>query len=169
MASSGDAGLPRPRPLRVRPAAAGISAGASDRVKLPEPFYARADHFGVDLDAAHIVFTTRRGGFSTGCYESLNLGRPTDDRAEDVSRNRESLQAQLGVRLAHIRQVHGTEVLRLREPPEEPSDPRQLPHFDGQATALSGVAPVVLVADCLPVAVAGQGAVAMLHAGWRGL
>jgi copper oxidase (laccase) domain-containing protein len=27
----------------------------------------------------------------------------------------------------------------------------------------------VLVADCLPVALVGQGAVAMLHAGWRGL
>jgi YfiH family protein len=28
---------------------------------------------------------------------------------------------------------------------------------------------MVLVADCLPVALAGGGAVAMLHAGWRGL
>jgi hypothetical protein len=28
---------------------------------------------------------------------------------------------------------------------------------------------MVLVADCLPIAVAGGGAVAMLHAGWRGL
>jgi copper oxidase (laccase) domain-containing protein len=28
---------------------------------------------------------------------------------------------------------------------------------------------MVTVADCLPVAVAGDGAVAMLHAGWRGL
>jgi YfiH family protein len=138
-------------------------------VKLPEPFYAREDHFGVDLDAAQVVFTTRRGGFSTGRYESLNLGRLTDDRAEDVSRNRESLRAQLGVRLAHIRQVHGSEVLRVTEPPEDPGDPGQLPRFDGQATALAGVAPMVLVADCLPVAVAAQGAVAMLHAGWRGL
>jgi YfiH family protein len=32
-----------------------------------------------------------------------------------------------------------------------------------------GIAPSVLVADCLPVAVAADGAVAMLHAGWRGL
>ena len=28
---------------------------------------------------------------------------------------------------------------------------------------------MVLTADCLPIAVAGEGAVAMLHAGWRGL
>src|SRR6185437_10374614 len=31
------------------------------------------------------------------------------------------------------------------------------------------VAPMVMTADCLPVAVAGPSAVAMLHAGWRGL
>ncbi len=28
---------------------------------------------------------------------------------------------------------------------------------------------MVLTADCLPIAIAGAGAVAMLHAGWRGL
>jgi YfiH family protein len=28
---------------------------------------------------------------------------------------------------------------------------------------------MVLAADCLPIAIAGEGAVAMLHAGWRGL
>jgi hypothetical protein len=31
------------------------------------------------------------------------------------------------------------------------------------------VAPIVLVADCLPIALAAPGAVAMVHAGWRGL
>src|ERR1019366_4123464 len=40
---------------------------------------------------------------------------------------------------------------------------------DGQATALAGVGAMVLSADCLPVALASEGAVTMLHAGWRGL
>ena len=40
---------------------------------------------------------------------------------------------------------------------------------DGQASTLDDLAAVVLVADCLPVALIGQGGVAMLHAGWRGL
>ena len=44
-----------------------------------------------------------------------------------------------------------------------------IPTADGQATDRASVAPVVLVADCLPVALAAPGAVAMLHCGWRGL
>jgi YfiH family protein len=40
---------------------------------------------------------------------------------------------------------------------------------DGVATTLAAVAVGVHVADCLPIAIGGDGAVAMLHAGWRGL
>jgi polyphenol oxidase len=40
---------------------------------------------------------------------------------------------------------------------------------DGHATALPEVGVMALVADCLPVALGCEGAVAMLHAGWRGL
>ena len=40
---------------------------------------------------------------------------------------------------------------------------------DGHATALAGIGTMVLAADCLPVALGCDGAVAMVHAGWRGL
>jgi YfiH family protein len=40
---------------------------------------------------------------------------------------------------------------------------------DGLLTGQPGVGLVIRNADCLPVALAGGGAVAMLHAGWRGL
>jgi hypothetical protein len=47
------------------------------------------------------------------------------------------------------------------------------PHFVGTCDALLTSEPwtalVVRTADCLPVALAGGGAVAMIHAGWRGL
>jgi YfiH family protein len=130
-----------------------------------KPFYVQNEHLAIDLPGAAALFTTRRGGFSTGPYESLNLGRWTDDRPEDIERNRARLADGLGVTLAYGRQVHGSEVRRVtaREGGAEPLE------ADGQATALPGVAPMVLVADCLPIAVAGGGAVAMLHAGWRGL
>jgi YfiH family protein len=40
---------------------------------------------------------------------------------------------------------------------------------DGHATSTMALSPLVLVADCLPVALSGPGGVAMLHCGWRGL
>jgi YfiH family protein len=129
-------------------------------------FYAWGEHFAIDLPGARAVFTTRRGGFSDGAYAELNLGRLTDDRPEDVDRNRAALEADLGVPLSYIRQVHGTTVLQVSRPTRPGPDVREA---DGQATAHPGIAVMVMVADCLPIAVAGHGAVAMLHGGWRGL
>ena len=143
-------------------------------LRLPEPFYVRGDHLGIDLPGAHALFTTRRGGFSRGPYASLNVGRLTDDRPDAVRRNRAQLEAQTGTRPAYIRQVHGTFVRRITGTGDVgvaplPDGDVELLEADGQATRLRGVAPMVMTADCLPIALAGPGAVAMLHAGWRGL
>lgn len=129
-------------------------------------FYPFGDHLAIELPGARAVFTSRRGGFSSGPYESLNLGRWTDDRPDDVERNREHLARLLGVRFAYGRQVHGAAVRRVLRPEDVDAEPVEA---DGQATSLPGLAPMALVADCLPIAVAGDGVVAMLHAGWRGL
>jgi polyphenol oxidase len=142
--------------------------------RLPEPFYGRGEHLGIDLPGARALFTTRRGGFSEGPYASLNLGRLTADRPESVQRNRAKLQTEVGLPPVYIRQVHGTVVRRIRALPVDglaplPDEGIELPAADGQATPLPGVAPMVLTADCLPIAIAGEKAVTMVHAGWRGL
>jgi polyphenol oxidase len=140
-------------------------------VNLPDPFFVEGNHLVVELPGAKALFTTRRGGVSVGPYASLNLGRWTEDRPAAVEHNRAGLAQALRVRFAFGRQVHGTRVQRVRAAPPEAAPPAQASPVDadGQATMLSGVAPMVLTADCLPIAVAGGGAVAMLHAGWRGL
>jgi len=151
-------------------------------MRLPAPFYAWDEHVGIDLSGARAVFTTRRGGFSDGPYASLNLGRLTADRPDAVRRNRARLQELVGARPAHIRQVHGTVVRTVTNTADPfvaplPKGGIELPEADGQATRLRDVAPMVLTADCVPIALAGRGragtdngaAVAMLHAGWRGL
>ncbi len=135
-------------------------------MKLPEPFYPSGEHVVIDLPGARAVFTTRRGGFSKGPFASLNLGRLTDDDRRAVERNRALIASQLGVGLAHGRQVHGAFVSRAVAPTDNRAEPQEA---DGQATATGGVAGLVLTADCLPIAIAGGGAVAMVHAGWRGL
>lgn len=132
----------------------------------PNPFYVRGEHLAIDLPGACALFTTRRGGVSTGPYESLNFGRWTDDDPQAVEHNRAAVEQELGLRFVYGRQVHGTHVAPAHEPPAPAAVPVE---SDGQLTAVRGLAPMVLTADCLPIAVAGGGAVAMLHAGWRGL
>jgi polyphenol oxidase len=139
-------------------------------VILPPPFRREGEHLAIDLAGGRVLFTTRRGGVSTGPYESLNLGWATDDDRTHVEANRERVAGVVGIpreRFAQGRQEHGGAVRRRRGPP----DPAEAPPAtaDGQATHQADVAPVVLVADCLPVALVTPGAVAMLHCGWRGL
>lgn len=139
---------------------------------LAEPFYELGHHFAVDLPGARAVFSTRRGGHSSGPYASLNLGWLTDDEPRAVTRNRETLQAELGAPpLSFVHQVHGAEVRRLTAATALPRERAGGLRFDGQATDRRDVALCALTADCLPIALAGDGdgAVAMLHAGWRGL
>jgi len=134
-------------------------------VRLAPPFRAQGEHIAVDLPGARALFTTRRGGVSAGPYTSLNLGLWTGDEPERVHANRRRIAEAAGGRLAQGRQVHGTTVRRVVESGEvgdvEPAD--------GQVTTLLGVAPIVLVADCLPIALAAPGVAARLRAGWRGL
>ena len=142
-------------------------AAGTELAPLPAPFAWRGDHIEADLGhGARVLFTTRRGGVSAAPFDTLNLGLWTEDDPEAVAANRERVAALAGVpreRLAQGRQVHGAEVLRVTAVPQE------LAEADGAATALPGVAPVVLTADCLPVALVTPGAIAMVHAGWKGL
>jgi polyphenol oxidase len=118
----------------------------------------------------HALFTTRAQG---------NLSSVGGDGHEHGCQARERLCAQLGLRrLARGYQVHGTTVLRIRTDTDIPAhgsaarDPviAQPPvKADGHATSVAGIGVMALAADCLPVALGSHGAVAMIHAGWRGL
>jgi YfiH family protein len=132
----------------------------------PAPFYKLAGHFAVELPGARAVFTTRRGGSSSDPYASLNLGFSTDDAPESAARNRAALPADVGAPpTAFMYQIHSAKIRVL----DEPAQASERVRVDGQATALTGIAPAALGADCLPIAIAGGGAVAVVHAGWRGL
>lgn len=136
---------------------------------LPDPFRWHGEHVASDLPGGSVLFSTRRGGVSAGPFASLNLGRLTDDEGTNVDENRVRLAAATGFpreRFIYGRQVHGATVRRATEPP---GATRPAVAEDGQATALENAAALVFVADCLPVMLAGEGAVAALHGGWRGL
>jgi YfiH family protein len=116
-----------------------------------------------------VAFSTRRGGVSEGRFASLNLGRMTGDLVERVDENRRRVCDALGAdaaRLSLNRQRHSAAVHRAH--PGRRGEPG-----DGLWTDEPGLAIVALAADCLPIALArtngARPALAVLHAGWRGL
>ena len=129
----------------------------------------------VDLRGGRVVFSTRHGGVSQGPYESLNLGILTDDDQDRVAENRARLARTAGLEPEAVAmgwQVHGTDLLEWDAPPSGggyAAPGAELAKVDGHVTAARDVALLVLVADCLPVALASPSRVAMLHCGWRGL
>jgi len=64
-------------------------------------------------------------------------------------------------------QVHGNTVVRVNETPRAGSV-RDAGNCDVLATDLSGVALAVQTADCVPIVLAGDRSIAVVHAGWRG-
>jgi polyphenol oxidase len=128
-----------------------------------------------ELPGARAAFSTRLGGVSEAPYEALNVAILTGDEPERVGENRRRLADSIerdpqGVVMG--RQVHGTE-LRRHDGPQEPrvyADVVRSPdEVDAQATSKPNLTPLVMVADCLPVAMAGPRGVAIAHCGWRGL
>ena len=116
--------------------------------------------------------------FTTRARATGSVGGLDHEHGHDA---RERLRAQLGLRrLARDYQVHGTTVLRIRGVAAGDLDTdtdiaaptRPHPGRPSRPTAThssTGVGAMVLAADCLPVALGNDGAVAMVHAGWRGL
>jgi len=128
-----------------------------------------------ELPGASAAFSTRIGGVSQAPYEALNVAVLTGDEPASVGENRRRLADSLergpeGVVMG--RQVHGTELSR-HERPQQPrvyADVVKSPdQVDAQATSNPDLTPLVMVADCLPVAMVGPDGVAMAHCGWRGL
>jgi hypothetical protein len=116
-----------------------------------------------------VVFSTREGGVSEGPFASLNLGRATADEPERVDENRRRLCAEVGAdpdALTMNYQHHSADVLRALAGSRGERG-------DGLWTHERGLPLLALAADCLPIALArangARPALAVLHAGWRGL
>lgn len=144
-----------------------------------------------------VAFSTRVGGVSGGVYDSLNIGALTADVPADVVENRRRLCAAIEAdpgRTTMARQQHGQRVVRARPTGVLASGPAAAEAYDecdGLWTSDPGQGLLLVTADCVPVAlartsaaepatsagtaaprpgaVAAGPALALLHAGWRGL
>ncbi len=128
-----------------------------------------------NMGSNELLFEMPGGGralFTTRTYGNMSSVGGLDH--EHGLQARERLRTQLGLRrLARTYQVHGTAICFVHAKAIESTsdlDFGQPPiKADGQITRLERVGIMALAADCLPVALGGAGAVAMVHAGWRGL
>lgn len=118
------------------------------------------------------AFFGRRGGVSAGPYESLNFSITVGDDPGNVSRNFGLAARALGVeteRIFFLSQVHGA-VARVLEGSETLERVRNV-EGDAIVSRRADLACSVRTADCVPILAADRrsGAVAAIHAGWRGI
>ena len=133
---------------------------------------------GSDWPGVAYGCTTRQGGVSTAEWRSLNLGAHTQDDPDAVVENRRRLTSVLpGVPL-WLTQVHGTsvfdadasEIIEGGLLAKKRVDGLE-PVADAAITTQPNRVLAIMTADCAPIVLADlEGrALAVAHAGWRGL
>ena len=108
------------------------------------------------------IFTNRIGGVSKAPFESANLGDHVGDSAIDVLSNRTLLEAQIGMPIVFMNQVHGDTVVLVE-------DSSITPTCDALITTERNLALAVMVADCIPLLLKSEVAIAAVHVGRKGL
>lgn len=116
------------------------------------------------------AFSTRTGGVSAFPVDGLNLAYFKADAKENVAENRRRFLKAIRAERASVvtaRQTHSTTRCAI-EAMEHARGPQ--PDCDAMTTKLKDVLLAVQTADCLPVLIGDTktGAMAAIHAGWRG-
>lgn len=115
-------------------------------------------------------FFGRRGGVSTGLYDSLNCGFGSDDNPEFVSQNRAACASLIGIsadKIASVYQIHSADIVTITDK-DQLSEERE--KADGLVTNLKDIALSILTADCTPLLFCDPDhqVIGACHAGWRG-
>lgn len=119
-------------------------------------------------------FTTRKGGVSTGCYESLSMSPRRGDDINCVRKNEQILCSALGLdikRLTSTRQEHTANIKTVTQ--------NEIGYgiasdwgegVDGCITTLKNVPLLCYSADCVPLLFYASEikAIGAVHSGWRG-
>ena len=112
-------------------------------------------------------FFGRRGGKSSGLYDSLNCGYGSGDDVKIVEQNRNIVKTSLKAgALCTAYQIHSPHVITL----DNPWHWKEGKEADALVTSTPGLGIAILTADCLPVLFADAEArvIGAAHAGWKG-
>ena len=107
-------------------------------------------------------FTNRTGGVSTGAFASLNFALHVGDDASLVLANREILKGRVGP-VQFMSQEHGNRIAVIEDAIDLD------PVADSLVTGIPGINLAVQVADCIPLLLSSDVAVAAVHVGRKGL
>ena len=121
------------------------------------------------------AFSTRKGGFSSGIYKSMNLGLGNDDSRDNILFNYMEFSKAIGINYNNIvisNQQHTTNIRIATEEDRGKGVVRERDYdsVDGFITNEPGVALCLLFADCVPVYLYDpeHEAIGLLHSGWKG-
>ncbi len=113
------------------------------------------------------AFFSRRGGVSTGYFDSLNFAFTKGDNSENIKENQKTALEKLAIPnipLILCEQVHSTKVVTIKEPIT------YIHKADAIVTQNPYIAIGILSADCVPILLADYTTriIGVTHAGWRG-
>ncbi|MFW5979836.1 MAG: peptidoglycan editing factor PgeF [Halanaerobiales bacterium] len=122
------------------------------------------------------LFTTRKGGISTENYSSLNIGLHTDDKKENIIKNRKILAEALNLNPENFtcaKQVHGTNINVVKQNDKGKGAihySRAISSTDALFTTNKRLPLLTYYADCVPLyfMVPKKNIIGLAHAGWRG-
>ena len=113
-------------------------------------------------------FFSRKGGFSSGLYKSLNCGKGSKDKRKNISKNLKYISKKMRVkrnRLILMYQTHSNKVIEINN-----ANLNKNINSDAMITKNKKIALGVLTADCVPILIydARNEIIGCIHAGWRG-
>ena len=113
-------------------------------------------------------FFSKKNGFSTGIYKSLNCGHGSKDNKKNIQKNLNLVAKKMSVNsenLVLMHQTHSNKVIEIKR-----MNYKKKIYADAMITKMRGVSLGVLTADCVPIILydSKNKIIGCIHAGWKG-
>ena len=113
-------------------------------------------------------FFSRKGGFSEGIYKSLNCGRGSKDKKQNILKNLNYVSKKFSIQnknLILMYQTHSNKVIEINK-----KNYKNKIRSDAMITQIKGLGLGVVTADCVPILIYNEPKqiIGCIHAGWRG-
>ena len=114
-------------------------------------------------------FFSRKNGFSSGIYRSLNCGAGSFDKKENILKNIKYVSKKIGCKtnsLITLNQVHSNKVIFFKKV----NDIKNKLSGDAIVTKIRNIGIGVLAADCVPILLYDpkKKIIGCIHSGWKG-